>query len=153
MKKFFACVTFLFSSYIAFSQTGVKPTTGTAFVMKNGGTWSFQEYAPNIFKVVFQPKGYATNENISDAVIEKPKAASWKQIFVTKDSSCKIEWENFSVYFKGDTIFLGKDKRAELVSSFQRDGYHGFQFLLHNSEKIFWWWGEGIASGPQGVHV
>jgi oligosaccharide 4-alpha-D-glucosyltransferase len=137
MKYFFFCFCLIFFSQFVFSQNVPHTNTGTAFVMKSNGTWSFQQYAPNVFKVVFQPKDYTTNENVSGAVIEKPQATSWKQILVTKDSSRKIEWKNFSVYINGDTVYLGNDKRAAMIGYQQNDHFRGFKFLLHDSEKIF----------------
>ena len=135
MKKYFVGMAAILFANSIYAQIAVSENTGTAFVMKNNGTWSFQQYAPNVFKVVFQPKNYRTNENVSNAVIEKPEQTSWKQILVTKDSSRKIVWKDLTVFVHGDTISFGD--RAVMVGAEEENGMRGFKFLLRDGEKIF----------------
>jgi hypothetical protein len=45
---------------------------GIVTINDTRGDWKMIPYANNILKVIFQPKGYATNELITDAVIAKP---------------------------------------------------------------------------------
>ncbi len=135
MRKYLMVVVLFVNG--AWAQNGAGERTGTAFVRKAEGTWSFKEYAPNVFKVVFQPKGYRTNENVSNAVIERPERTSWREILVTGDSSRRIVWKGFSVYVHGDTIYLGNDRRAAMTGYEEGGGMRGFKFLLHDSEKIF----------------
>ncbi len=137
MKKIISIIPLIFSAQLIFAQQNSTSNTGTLIILKSNGEWTFQQYAPNIFKVIFQPKDYLKNENISDAVIKKPLYSSYKQTVVTKENSKKISWDGFTIFVKGDSIFFGNDKRAALISYHDSNNYKGFRFLLHDSEKIF----------------
>jgi len=82
------------------------------------GKWTIQQYSTHIIKLTFQPKGYTTNENISDAVILKPTNNTHQPAFKRK----------------GDTLFIGN---AKLVQTCQAEQYRGFRFLLDKNEMIF----------------
>jgi oligosaccharide 4-alpha-D-glucosyltransferase len=87
-------------------------------LITQAGKWTFQQYNNIIIKLTFQPVGYSTNENISDAVILKPLPSQ-------KPSAIRI---------KGDSIFVGN---ACLIKYQNNNVYKGFQFLLQDDEKIF----------------
>src|SRR4051812_8799025 len=53
------------------------------------GTWTFTAYNANVIKTTFQPFGYIHNEQISNAVIEKP-------------STVKIRFPNVEVFDNKD---------------------------------------------------
>lgn len=93
----------------AFSQT-------KTIVVKDG-KWTFQLYTSNIIKATYQPKGYLTSENISDAVILKPKTSA-----------------PIAVHANGDTMIIGEIK---LVAIHPTGEYRGFNFILKDNEKIF----------------
>ena len=86
-------------------------------IVVKDGKWTFQLYATNIIKATYQPKGYLTNENISDAVILKPKASA-----------------TIAAHVNGDTIFIGGVK---LMATHPTGEYRGFNFILEDKEKIF----------------
>ena len=80
------------------------------------GVWTYTEYAPNIIKLSFLPKGYTTNENISNAV--NIKASAGHHIAVTaNDSSATVA--------------------GKLIHIFQQNEYRGFSIPLTDNEKIF----------------
>jgi oligosaccharide 4-alpha-D-glucosyltransferase len=111
MTRLLALLSVCLLATTSFSQN--KITTPT-------GSWSFQQYAPNILKVAFQPNQYKTNENLSDAVILKPK----------QEITTVVKQNN-------DTLFFGNDKRVAIITTNNANGYNGFKFLLHNNERIF----------------
>ena len=80
------------------------------------GVWTYTEYTPNIIKLSFLPKGYITNENISNAV--NIKALAGHHIIVTANNS--------SVTVAGKVIHI-----------FQQNEYRGFSIPLAENEKIF----------------
>ena len=111
MKQKLAFV-FVFFVLIANAQTNVKNK-----ITYQGGTLTYLQYAPNIFKLSFQPKDYTNNENYTDAVVLKPSSVI--------SNAIKI---------KGDTIVVGN---LRLISTNQANEYRGFSFLLNKDEKIF----------------
>ena len=80
------------------------------------GVWTYTEYTPNIIKLSFLPKGYITNENISNAV--NIKALAGHHIIVTANNS--------SATVAGKVIHI-----------FQQNEYRGFSIPLAENEKIF----------------
>jgi oligosaccharide 4-alpha-D-glucosyltransferase len=110
--------------------------TKTTFPYANG-TCTLQQYAPNIVKLTYQPKGYTTNENISDAVIAKPLNTIIKQWVDDKAAARAIQWKDFMVQVQGDTISFGPNKIVTLTQSHQTNEFRGFQFKLKDDEKIY----------------
>ncbi|UAY52789.1 TIM-barrel domain-containing protein [Ferruginibacter albus] len=86
----------------------------------NSGTWTLTQYASNIIKVSFLPKGYITNENISDAVIKKPQAAITIPYKVQRDGA-----------------FVGNEYFIKIAAPEKDNEFYSFAFRLHDSEKIF----------------
>jgi oligosaccharide 4-alpha-D-glucosyltransferase len=107
-KKTFVSFLFVILGFLCYSQTKT--------VQLSTGKWTFQQYTTHIIKVTYQPKGYSTNENISDAVILKST--------VLNPTLVKIN---------GDTITIGN---ARLVGTHQTNEYRGFRFLLREGERI-----------------
>ena len=105
-------ILFAFFALVSNAQTNVKNK-----IAYQGGMLTYQQYAPNIFKLSFQPKEYIGNENYTDAVILKP--------MVSTTVALKI---------MGDTVKVGNFK---LIATTQVKEYHGFSFLLNQNEMIF----------------
>jgi len=102
----------LFLSAFAFIAVDAQPTKITV----TSGVWTFTEYAANIIKISFTPKGYTTNENISNAV--NSKALAGHKIPVTaNDESATVA--------------------GKLIRIFQKGAYRGFTVALNEGEKIF----------------
>ena len=97
-------------NWIAFLFSVVITSTLSAQPTSSKGKWSFRSYGPGIIKATWQPEGYSTNENISDAVIAKPAE------------------EKAVVKKNGDTIFFGSNKNATLIATHQTDEYQGLNF-------------------------
>jgi len=86
---------------------------------KARGNWKVIPYAANVVKLVFQPKGYTTNENITNAVIAKPVS----QTAVIADlEQGMITWKKNSV-----KSFAMEDSAGRNV----------FRILMESDEKIF----------------
>lgn len=100
----------------SFAQTNAQDTNGK---------WGFTKYADNIVKITYRPTGYTTNENISDAVILKPVRILKQRGFM------QFIAEN------GDVVKIGKGTSFELISTFTKDNYNGFQFRLTEGTKVF----------------
>ncbi|MDE3145140.1 MAG: glycoside hydrolase family 31 protein [Bacteroidota bacterium] len=107
-------LTFLFALFFVIANAQTKVKNNIAY---QGGTISYQQYAPNIFKITFQPKDYTSNQNFTDAVILKP--TSIVKSFLKQ---------------KGDTISIGN---LRLIKASQNNEYHSLSFLLNDDEKIF----------------
>ena len=87
-------------------------------VVVQNGVWTFSQYASNIIKISFLPKGYTTNENISDAVIAKPL----QQITIP------IKVEESTVYI---------NKKIKIAAPIKVDAFNSFDITLEDSEKVF----------------
>ena len=63
MKKMLACSLFLLLAFVSIAQTQIKvaSTIGKISFATKNGSWTLQQYAPNIVKAAFTPKGYITN--------------------------------------------------------------------------------------------
>jgi oligosaccharide 4-alpha-D-glucosyltransferase len=109
---------------------------GVVTINDTRGNWKMILYATNILKVVFQPKGYVTNELITDAVIAKPLATPVKVKYYS-ESNVVIAWNFLQLNIYNDTIFFGRNRRAILTGINNSGDYKGFRFLLQNDEKIF----------------
>lgn len=82
--------------------------------------WSSTQYGKNIIKIVYQPKGYLTNENISDAVILKPSKHS-----------------NIPASVRGDMLTIGDKTKVSLVYTTTANDFRGFSIELSDGEKIY----------------
>ena len=87
-------------------------------VIVQNGVWTFTQYASNIIKISFLPKGYNTNENISDAVIAKPL----QQITIP------VKVEDNIVYI---------NKKIKIAAPINVNAFNGFDITLTDSEKVF----------------
>ena len=105
-------ILFAFFALVLNAQTNVKNK-----IAYQGGMLTYQQYAPNIFKLSFQPKEYTRNENYTDAVILKPLASP-----------------TIALKLRGDTLNVGNLK---LIATTQVNEYRGFSFLLNQNEMIF----------------
>ncbi len=88
-------------------------------------------------KATFSPEAYITNENISDAVITKPLNTAIKQWYDGRSFNRSIQWKDFIVEVNNGTISFGPNKAVTIAGTYQDSGAHGFQFTLHEGEKIF----------------
>ena len=89
-------------------------------ITAKNGVWSFSQFTDNIIKVNFQPTGYKTNENISDAVIAKPSPK-----------------KNIPAIIENDVVYLGKNKKVKITGMLTGNEYKGFDISLEDGEKIF----------------
>jgi oligosaccharide 4-alpha-D-glucosyltransferase len=85
----------------------------------SNGKYTISYYADNIIKLTFLPNGYTKNENVSDAVILKPK--------VTHPIS-KVKVNGDMAAFNGKAILVNADTM---------NGNYGFNFALETGEMIF----------------
>jgi oligosaccharide 4-alpha-D-glucosyltransferase len=124
---------------INIAQAQIKNTSnvGKISFSTKDGNWALQQYASNIVKATFQPKGYTTNDNISDAVIAKPLNTAIKQWFDDKNPNRSIQWKDFVSEVKDGSISFGPKKPVTLTATFQANEFCGFRFQLHDNEKIF----------------
>lgn len=106
-------LSFLCCIYLNLSQAQVK-----TFKTENG-TWSVTGFNEHVTKLVFQPKQYLTNENITAAVIAKPA-------FVKVDAQA----------LAGDGMMVGFVNKL-IVEYAATEGYKGFRVKLQPTEKIF----------------
>jgi oligosaccharide 4-alpha-D-glucosyltransferase len=136
MRKLLA-IFLLLTINAAQAQIKTTSTIGKISFPTKEGNWTLQQYAKNIIKATFQPKGYTANENISDAVIAKPLNTEIKQWLEDKNPNRSIQWKDFMVEVKDGSISFGPHKPVSLTATFQASGFRGFQFQLHDGEKIF----------------
>ena len=128
----------------AYAQMPIITGEGAVILQKATATWTITPYAQNILKVVVQPKNYATNESISDAVILKPGETNVK-ISAIKGADYVVLWDKARMEAKGDTLIFG-NRQAVLIGLNDTADYKGFHFLLQGDEKIF---GAGERALPQ----
>lgn len=83
------------------------------------GTYTVSFYGDSMVKLTYQPKGYKANEQVSDAVIQKPLA--------TKSS--------LPVRVAGDSVFIGRT--VLLTGVLDTVGFNGLTFRLQEGEMIF----------------
>jgi len=112
-------------------------TGQTEKIKTAGGEFIFQQYAFNIIKLTWQPKGYLTNENISDAVILKPlQQKSHKKIFEPPLEE-SVFFKNTRIDFNKGRIYFNSGKNIVMDNVFHKDEFAGFQFKLQPGEKIY----------------
>jgi oligosaccharide 4-alpha-D-glucosyltransferase len=147
MKKTLACLFILLNGFVYTiqAQTKVESAFGKITFNVKNGTWTLQQFAPNVVKATFKPNGYLTNENISDAVIAKPLNSEIKQWHDGKSSNRSIQWKDFIVEVEGNSISFGPAKTITVTALEPSNTFKGFQFKLHENEKIF---GGGERSLP-----
>ena len=116
MNKLFC---FFIVGLLLLANAFAQPTKfdATKYFDYQNGKVTVIAYGQNIFKLTFQPKGYTTNENITNAVILSPT-------------------NSFNIPFskKGDTIKIGN---ARIVSTNESNEFRGFSFLLNKTERIY----------------
>ncbi len=110
--KISTILVFFLSIFTAFSQAKK--------IKSVSGEFTFQQYAANVIKLTFRPNNYATNENVSDAVMASP-----------------AHQNTIPVQVHGDVAIIGKDKKITVTPAQAADGYRGFRFALADDEKIF----------------
>jgi oligosaccharide 4-alpha-D-glucosyltransferase len=116
MRKCFFPLLLVFVTILSTAQT--KPVVAETYQASNG-RYVVSYYADNIIKLTFTPNGYRKNENVSDAVILKPKNVH---------PSLKVKVNGDIVAFNGKTILINADTM---------NGCHGFNFALETGEMIF----------------
>lgn len=88
---------------------------------QSAGVWTIEQWAPNIIKAVFLPKGYTHNEAITGAALGKALSKVDKTLIAQN----------------GNQIVIGKNKEVTLTYGQDQEGNHGFQIALTADEKIF----------------
>lgn len=114
----------MFQKYIAVFLFLLIAAAGAAQNKKfrtANGEWTIVPYVSNVVKLVFQPTNYTTNENITNAVISKPR----QRIAVIKIAQS----DNTIILERGNTVAITADTFA--------GGYNGFTIKLTEGEKIF----------------
>ncbi|MBK8053873.1 MAG: DUF5110 domain-containing protein [Saprospiraceae bacterium] len=92
-----------------------------SFAQKGDKTnWNVLPYNENIVKLIYQPSGYLTSENISDAVILKP----------VKHTKIPIET-------LGNEIIIGDKTKVSVNYHMAANGMRGFSIGLADHEKIY----------------
>lgn len=86
----------------------------------SGGTYTIRYYKSNIIRLTYTPKGYLHNEQLSDAVILPPAAAT--------ASAVKVKVNGDVVSFNGKALMVNADTSA---------GMYAFNFALETNEKIY----------------
>lgn len=107
-------------------------TTQGQTLSAQSGKWGIQQYAANIIKITYQPKGYKRNDNISDAVILRP--SNKKAITSRTNKGHLLIFANDTVQVQQDTISFAGCKFSVMS---RKDNYVGFNFLLKADEKIY----------------
>src|SRR5688572_25928869 len=97
MRRFYLLFFLVFVSLTSLAQT--KPTVPETHFVSNG-KYKLSYYAANIIKLTFIPDGYTRPENVSDAVILKPKVIS---------SAAKVKVNGDIVSFNGKAILIKAD--------------------------------------------
>ncbi len=117
-------------SNITMAQIHIENIDKKVIVNAHTGKWIFENYLPqHIIKITHQPATYTTNENVSDAVILKPVAASG----ILNDNKILIG-EDFTIEIvNNDIIINDKTTVKGIVDS---NGFRGFKLGLHENEKI-----------------
>jgi oligosaccharide 4-alpha-D-glucosyltransferase len=103
---------FIFITSIGSAQTSHLKTAA--------GNWKIIPYSSNVVKLVYQPAGYSSNENISAAVIGKP-----------------VSQASVPVRLVADTLLVGKNKPLRIKEMLQKEGFNGFSITLKEGERIF----------------
>ncbi|MEP7142420.1 MAG: hypothetical protein ABI707_06105 [Ferruginibacter sp.] len=120
----------LFFLLIFFIATGQKEKIKTAT-----GEFTFQQYADNIIKLTWQPNGYLTSENRTDAVIIKPlQRKSYEKIFEPPFEE-SVFFKNSRIDFNKGKIDFSSRESIVLENGFQKDEFNGFRFKLQPGEK------------------
>lgn len=101
------------------------------------GEFIFQQFADNIIKITFQPKGYLKNEQVTDAVILKPLS----QKATVKQNEPKAEktilFNSSRLDFHDGKINFSSGKISCIAEVFHQDDFNGFRFKLVAGERIY----------------
>ncbi len=126
MKKlFFQSIIALFLAVVC--QIVVQPifaqssNQSSLQITQTEGLWTVEQWAPNIIKLSFQPKGYTHNEAITGAALGKALSKVDKTLIAQN----------------GNQILIGKNKEVVLSYLQDQEGNKGFQIALTTDEKIF----------------
>jgi oligosaccharide 4-alpha-D-glucosyltransferase len=127
----------IFIGAINFAKAQMPAITaeGSISINKPSGKWTITPYAYNVLRVQVDPLNYATNENISDAVIAKPMQSPVK-VSSIKGADYAVFWNKLRMEVKGDTMIFG-NRQAVLTGLHDSANFKGFRFLLGTDEKIF----------------
>lgn len=101
------------------------------------GKWSFQLFGNHIIKTTFQPNGYHTGEQISNAVIKRPSFGTDVSV---KDKEQLIDFGNVAKVLMKEMKYsyqFGEEERDVLADYFSEYEYRGFKFRLQKDEQIF----------------
>jgi oligosaccharide 4-alpha-D-glucosyltransferase len=114
MKKGFLFIAAVLSFSYVFGQALHRHDHTT-----DKGRFIVVQYDSNIYKIVYHPRGYVKNENISDAVIIQPG----------------YQKKQHEVRFRNDSVFI--NKKLVLAGVHENGNTKGFLFPLDINEKIF----------------
>lgn len=81
--------------------------------------WKIEQFSAHILKVSYIPDDYTRSENVSDAVILKPRKAITMKYKMDRDAITVMGQPNITITY------------------LQKDGNHGFEIDLHKKEEIF----------------
>jgi oligosaccharide 4-alpha-D-glucosyltransferase len=97
-----------------------KTTTAASKTYRHAnGAYTVSFYADSMVKITYQPKGYTTGEQVSDAVIGKP---------LSRPTSLPVRVSK-------DSVFIGRS--VVLTGVVDTAGYKGLTFRLQEGERIF----------------
>lgn len=85
------------------------------------GIWHAEQFADNILKLTYQPKGYLKNEQITNAVVAKPELIHKKIELSIQES----------------LVMIGKTAAIRIFPMDGETGYQSFGISLNEDEKIF----------------
>lgn len=108
----------LFANILS-AQSEVKVPSKMVGIQK--GIWHSEQFANNILKLTYQPKGYLKNEQVTNAVIEKPLAITHK----------------IPVSIQESLVIVGEKASIRIFPMDAENGYHSFGISLDEGEKIF----------------
>jgi oligosaccharide 4-alpha-D-glucosyltransferase len=114
----------------------VGKTTEVVYKTKDG-IWTFQGYNNAVIKTNYKPLDYVRNQQVSDAVINKPPAVGTK---VTAGVTQTIEFDNLtSVVIQREKFYFktGKEVKVKSASYFASGDNRGFRFQLFDNEQIY----------------
>lgn len=117
MKKMYLALIVLLCTSVVFAQADYS--TAKSYRTQKGVITIYQ-YSEKIYKIKFQPPGYASSEEVSDAVLLRRAVMMGHPL---------------DAYILGDTVFI--KKRAVIIGTSEAGGYRGFNFPLQQSEMIF----------------
>jgi oligosaccharide 4-alpha-D-glucosyltransferase len=119
---------------IRFTSYAQQNVSSPEVHITSNGKYTIRYYADNIIKLTFTPTGYIKNQNLSDAVILKPRPSV---------PSLKVKVNGDMVAFNGKSLLINADTM---------NGYYGFNFALETGEKIFGGGERALPLDRRGYH-